>query len=105
MSDTVLVALISAVGSCIAAGLGAWALKTTRDVKVAVTKNGGTSNPPTLPDRLHEIDVKQHELGTQQALTHQLVEQLAADSAEERARRHQAERDLWAAINDIRRRP
>ena len=87
MSDTVLVALISAGGSCIAAGLGAWALKTTRDVKTAVTKNGGTSNPPTLPDRLHEIDVKLA-----------LVLQRQDQQAEE-------QRDQWSAINELRRRP
>lgn len=103
MSDSVLIALITAVASVASSAFAAWAVKTTRDVRTAVMKNGGVSDPPTLPDRMHKLGEQQHELSTQQALTHQLLQQHLKDASDEDHRRSQAERDLWSAINNLRR--
>lgn len=95
MSDHLAIAVVAAVASIFSAGLTAWGQRDARAIRTALTKNGGKNNPPTMPDWFHKLDKGQD-------LLIQKVDQHLADAAAETIRRDQTERDLWSAINTLR---
>lgn len=58
VSGAIIGALIAAVASIIVALITRPDRKRLKESHFALTQNGGRNNPPTVPDRLHNIEDK-----------------------------------------------